>query len=230
MPEFTLGFGSSIPGLAARYNAKGFGLGVVENLLFAIHKDKDLEKRLNADNVGTSQLGTPVSDELIIQPGRYFSTEDDGSGFQGLTPISYPGLKIQTALIEINQAKNIVTTSIQGRAGTIKEFVADGDYSLTISGLLVGENTGDLATDPDGATVKNIGNFYPKADALRLNTILKVPASIRLTSRFLNIFGISDCVVMSYSIPQNRATKNVQPFQINLLSDFPIDFNEIEVL
>ncbi|MEI8137589.1 MAG: DUF6046 domain-containing protein, partial [Bacteroidota bacterium] len=47
---------------------------------------------------------------------------------------------IDTALFNVTQTKNIITTSIQGRNGTVKEYISLGDYNVTIKGVLTGTN------------------------------------------------------------------------------------------
>lgn len=172
----------------------------------------------------TSYLGTPIFDPLLIQGGSFFALDDVDKE----NPIPYPdeegaggfGLIIPAVIIEVTQTKNIITTAIQGRNSTVKEFISDGDFSITLTGMIVGRN--------EGGEVKDIGNFYPDDDVKKLTTILKVPDVLTLTSTFLNdVFGINEVVVTDYNIPQREATRNMQPFQISMLSDVPIDLEEL---
>ena len=39
---------------------------------------------------------------------------------------------IKECLVTINQEKNIVATPIDGRVGTIKEYISDGDFQITL--------------------------------------------------------------------------------------------------
>ena len=73
------------------------------------------------DDVTFSSLGTPVFSDMLLR-----ENQDD------------EGIYIDTLIITINQSKNIVKTPIEGRNGTIKEFISDGDYQITITGALVG--------------------------------------------------------------------------------------------
>ena len=41
---------------------------------------------------------------------------------------------IEGAIIEINQRRNIIKTSISGQDGTVKEFINNGDYDVKIMG------------------------------------------------------------------------------------------------
>ncbi len=244
MTEFFLGVGSGLrTEVEHNFNLQGLSSRAVKNLLFAHQKqsrgydtvEADLAAASKAEG-GDSMFGTPVFGQIVFEAGQY----DDPAAAVGADATEYDGIKVQSVLAEMNQTKNIITTSIQGRNGTVKEYISDSDYSLTLTGLLVGENRGILrgkSADVAGANIANIGNLPPTLDRNRLIAILKVPAAIRITSTFINAFidgdGIAgpsnDWVVMSYSFPQERGVYNAQVFQINLLSDFPVGFNEIEV-
>jgi len=63
----------------------------------------------------TSWLGTPIFADL-----RFPDDE----------------LILESVLIEVRQTKNIQRTPVQGRNGTVKEYIADGDYDITIRGVI----------------------------------------------------------------------------------------------
>ena len=219
MAEFIFGIGSGIrPTLAREILLKGIGIQVLKAKLF---KKLDFEEE---EPDAISYLGTPIFDQLTIKGGSFFELEDINKE----NPISYPdedgaegfGLVIPAVIIEVTQSKNIITTAIQGRNSTVKEFISDGDFSITMTGVIIGRN--------EEGEVKDIGNVFPADDVKKLITILKVPDVLTLTSAFLNdIFGINEVVVTDYSIPQREATRDMQPFQISMLSDVPIDLEEL---
>lgn len=200
--------------------AKPVGIQLIKSALFNLQEFEQEEPDM------TSYLGTPIFDPLIINGGNFFELPD----IDQENAIPYPdedgpdgfGLAIPTMLIEVSQTKNIITTALQGRNGTVKEFISDGDFVITLTGIIIGKNVDGEVTD--------IGNVYPEDDVKKLVTICKVPESITLTSAFLNnVFGINDVVVTNYNVPQKEATRDMQPFQISLLSDTPIQLNELEV-
>ena len=81
----------------------------------------------------------------------------------------------------------------------------------------------------EGNKIIDIGNAYPDDDVKKLITICKVPDPIIVVSTFLgSIFGINEVVITNYNIPQKEASRDTQPFQISMLSDVPIDLNELE--
>lgn len=151
-----------------------------------------------------SMLNTPVWTNLQFPKGSY--TNDDGE------TINYPDetgetLRIDQVLLSVSQAKNIVTTAVNGRIGTIKEYISLNDYVINVRGALTG----------DGPTV------YPKRDVERLIKILNAPVAIDLFSGFLNRFGISRAVINSFEVPEREGFRNWQGFTISMISDEPVE-------
>ena len=217
MGQFNFRIGEGLRATSPEILLKGAGIQIAKAKLFRIDKfEAEIED-------STSYLGTPIFDPIRFLPGQFFELSD----IKKENPISYPaeadddfGLVIPPVIIEVSQTKNIITTAIQGRNGTVKEFVSDGDFAITLTGVIIGRN--------EDGEVKDIGNVYPFDDVQKLVTICKVPAPISVISTFLGlIFGINEVVITDYNIPQREATRNMQPFQISMLSDVPIDLEEL---
>lgn len=141
----------------------------------------------------TSYLGTPVFSDLTLK-----ATEEDD------------GLNVQTVLFDVGQRKNIITTTVPGRSGTVKEYISDGDYDVQIAGLLVSE---DMYS-------------YPTDQVKTLRRLLQTNTELIAVSPFLQLFNIYNLVVLDYRIPQERGYQNHQPFNINCISDTPIELIE----
>ena len=149
--------------------------------------------------VWTSLFGTPAISNLLIEGATYKDQDGNTQGF-GLT-------EFDTVVITVNQTKNIVTTPIQGRNGTVKEYISDGDFDITIN-----------------INICNAyNNTFPKAEVEALYNILKANTSLQVNSDFLNYFGITDIVVTNYTAPQVQGTVNEQNFIINAISDEPFE-------
>lgn len=114
-------------------------------------------------------------------------------------------------IISIVQEKNIVTTALQGRNGTIKEYISDGDYQITIDAGIsdyTEENADTMA--------------YPLAEIAKVEELLNLPETLSLQSDFLELFKIKSAVVKSYSL-QQETHANRQSIQIQMLSDEPYE-------
>lgn len=152
---------------------------------------------------GTSSLGTSVFSNLDITGFNYI--DNNGS------TISVPSINFDTVLFTVTQNKNFVITNLQGRNSSVKEYISDNDYSVDIIGVLNAPNRN-----------------FPLQDLQNLISLLKAPVSFKVNSWYLGLFGITNLVVNSYNIGQREGMYSNQPFQIQLLSDSPLElqFNQ----
>ena len=236
MAEFVFGLGAGLtPQVSPNIILPGIGVRLIKTVAFreaqgiAEGEEKDFEvlDPLQEDVDTFSYLGTPILDPFTFKGGSFFELDDtkkenaipfpDDKGADGL------GLTIPNMIIEVNQTKNIITTPIQGRDGTVKEFISRGDYLITLTGIINGK------MDEETGEVRDIGNVYPEDDVNKLITICEVPGSLEVTSTFLGMFlkEDSNVVITNYNIPQQIGVRNFQTFTINMLSDTPINLNEL---
>jgi hypothetical protein len=156
-------------------------------------------------------FGTPLYDYVSIIGGEY--TDLDGNR------ISYAGgigneFHIENVILEVRRNKKIVHNKLTGRDGSLKEFISGEDYLVTVNGLLAGE-----------------GNKFPYEEVAELVNILNADTALEVESEYLGLFLDEDydLVVQDYRMPQRRGFRNLQPFTINLVSDRPVNLNEIDV-
>ena len=140
----------------------------------------------------------------------------DYNGVPTLTSLAFEYKKKRIELVEcivtINQEKNIVTTPMQGRDGTIKEYISDGDYAITIDAAVCSYDESDWEKS----------KAYPKEKLQELITFLKVKDGLEVQSDFLTLFNIHSAVIKSYGMVQETHS-NRQSFQIQMLSDTPYE-------
>lgn len=162
--------------------------------------------------VATSYLGTPIFSNLTLSV--------EGNQFVDLegNTIEIDPLTMNTVLMTVRQTKNIVMTPIQGRNGTVKEYISDGDYVITAVGAIVTEQT-----------LQNFfGNRFPIEEVDALIQLLQAQKELRATSNFLQLFGIDDVVITGYDLPQQQGSREIQPFTINMVSDTAIELRDVE--
>jgi hypothetical protein len=114
-------------------------------------------------------------------------------------------LLLDSAVVEIARTKNIVTTVVQGRDTSVKEFINNGDFTVKISGIIASE-----------------GIDYPKEKVLELHKYLEHNQSIKVVNEKLNALDIFELVITDYSIPPSTFT-NIQPYSFNCLSEKPVE-------
>ena len=149
--------------------------------------------------VTTQGVGSPITDKSYWE-GRYalcVLTIENSKGER---------LVMDNAVVSVSQQKQIVTTQVVGRRGTIKEYISDGDYAVSISvGIQPVEN---------GVIVDE----YPIEGVRELRKFLTEAGSLRVQSEFLDLWNIKRIVVKSFSATQGTAT-NMQVVEISAESD-----------
>ncbi|MBE6339799.1 MAG: hypothetical protein E7069_03535 [Bacteroidales bacterium] len=136
--------------------------------------------------------------------GRYYNTDLS----LGLTETADDVL-ITSAVCKVTMAKNIVSTAIAGRDGTVKEMISAQDYEIEVTFSLI-----------------NTEDEYP-ADAMRqLSELARENSAVYIDSAFLRIFDIDRVVVEKMEIDQ-ATYGNTQEVVMTLKSD---DDYEVEVV
>ena len=146
-----------------------------------------------------SLLGTPVYADVTLMGGTY---TDNITG----KTINFPELKFDSVIMTVDFASKIVKTEIQGRNGTVKEYIGEDDAKITIQGIIVGSN-----------------GVYPAYEVGLLNEWRRAPVAKGITSRFLQNLGIDNVVVEDCSFPQVAGGYSYQTFTINAISDLPVE-------
>jgi|GEM_PF-1140218 hypothetical protein len=148
----------------------------------------------------TSVLGTPIYTDLTLQ---YCSYTDN---ITGQTVSVDDDIVLDTVLLTVSQPIKVIKTEIQGRDGTVKEYIGKGDAEITINGIITGTN-----------------GVYPRDDVSELKKWLDAPISKGVLSWWLQNLGIHNIVVNSYSIPQVQGGYSYQMFSISASSDAPVE-------
>jgi hypothetical protein len=178
--------------------AKGLAISTVIGKTFP--NGKPLPVVLDKSNlhIDNSYLGVPALTELTIVDGKQSYVLND-------------------CIMTVNQEKEIETTIVQGRTGgTVKEFIADGDYAISVQAAIAGDyllSTNQNYTASDGYPIDEIKLFMK---------LLKKPQALIVTSDWLELFGVRSVVIKSYSFAQETHS-NRQNFTMELLSDEPYE-------
>ncbi len=145
-----------------------------------------------------SALGSPVLIDLTFHGQTY--QNELGQTF------TFPDITLETVLLNMGQTKNIVKTQVQGRRGTVKQYISLGDYILTINAIICGNN-----------------GVYPRSDVQSMITMLECPNPITITSWYLNMFLISSIVIDEYDCNQDEGQYSRQAISITACSDYEVN-------
>jgi len=147
-----------------------------------------------------SQLGTPIYTEVVIKKTSdttVTSGQFSGNGF----------LRFDSCIVTINQQRNIIKTPIQGRNGTVKEYISDGDYSISLKGSIFGDR-------PDKAPNQIMNDIY---------NLFVEPNELWIESNFIQYFGVQYVVIENYTITQVEGSRSRIDIDIQMISDLPIE-------
>ncbi|MEO0075643.1 MAG: DUF6046 domain-containing protein [candidate division WOR-3 bacterium] len=134
-----------------------------------------------------SLLGTPVFSDMIL---KYKDLQ----------------LTLDVVLCEVTQKKNIVSTNIVGRDGSVKEFINNADYDINIKG-------GFYAPMP---------NLVPIEEIQTLQKLISINDTLEVVSPFLDLFDVHRIVITESKINQQEGKLNTLLFDIKAKSDLEL--------
>jgi len=151
---------------------------------------------------GLSPLGTPILEKITVRAGSYhtFKVVD---GLPERVDIGYPEYTFPLwPMLDVSRNKTVVKTAVNGRNGTVKEYVFTDDHRIGIRGLLVGE-----------------GNSYPHGQKRELYALFEHNAALEVVSRTLNGLGVRAIVIESIDFGDLEGWNNVCAFTVSAVSD-----------
>lgn len=110
------------------------------------------------------------------------------------------------ALLTVERKQNIVTTPIQGRSGSVVEFISNASFTVNINGSIISST-----------------NSYPKSEIMKLASLLEKMEVIDVVSEYLNMFKIYQLINVTCNFSQIVASENYQSFSLSFNSYDPID-------
>jgi hypothetical protein len=143
-----------------------------------------------------SDLGTKVYANVTFGSINY--PDKNGNN------ITTPEMTFEAILVSVTFPRNIVKTEIQGRDGTVKEYIGEGDAQITFTGVITGGN-----------------GIYPTKKISDLMKVIKAPWPIPVISTHLLNLGIYYVVFDERSFEQEEGSYSYQTFSINAVSDTP---------
>jgi hypothetical protein len=151
-----------------------------------------------ASDVGLykSDLGTKVYANVTFGSINY--PDKNGNN------ITTPEITFEAILVSVTFPRNIVKTAIEGRDGTVKEYIGEGDAQITFTGVITGGN-----------------GIYPAKNISDLMKVIKAPWPIPVISTHLLNLGIYSVVFDERSFEQEEGSYSYQTFSINAVSDTP---------
>ena len=149
--------------------------------------------------IAYSALGNPILDRVTLMGGRYTDMRTNRE-------VKFESVIIDAVLVTVNIASKVIRTEIQGRDGTVKEYIGQDDAQITINGIVTAKN-----------------GSYPRDIVSKINNWINAPVSKGIVSNYLQNIGITDVVVMDASFGQEQGSYSQEKFTINCVSDAPVE-------
>ena len=155
-------------------------------------------------------FGTPIFMPLTFEEVRYYDKALEKE-------IVTPEIFVPCAIVEMNFNKKVVKTTVknQYRKGTFKEFIGLDDYTINVRGILSADN-----------------NSFPMEQVKWLHdtcTATYENLNVGLIHELLNELGIYSVVIESGSFLPKKGYENIMPFELECVSDYPIQHHLIEL-
>ncbi len=166
------------------------------------------------DSIGSRDALTPA--------GSLLRKSNLAMGRPYFMPVFLGGQEIPLAVISATTKKTIVETPMAGRAGTVKELISKGDYSISLSGILIGE-------DYPSEEVARIKELYDRDETLEIKCVL---TDILLSQKNTSATAGDNpfmAVITSIDWPAMGAVENMQAFTMKLVSDNPYNLYDIDI-
>jgi len=149
-----------------------------------------------------SVMGTPIYEQITLTvPSKVSNGVVTSQGFSYTFP-DWPMFDINPAWLL--EKENVQGGGTNGTIGTVKEFIQQDDFQITIRGFLINYATQD----------------YPSDLLSDLWKVLNCGQAIGVTSPVFNLLDIHNIVVTAARFPGVEGYMNMQPFEIDCLSDY----------
>lgn len=121
------------------------------------------------------------------------------------------GLALLDPIVTVEAPMTVVKTPIQGRRGTVKEYISQGDYGVVIRAI--------LATDLHAAD-----RFaYPLPQVQKLRALCELGVALPVSGFLLDTYGIKNLVVENVRYEALPGFVNLQAYELQCVSDEPIE-------
>lgn len=160
---------------------------------------ENVRKPNSFDEQPTWQADTPLSEEQQFFPFTFVGA----NGVKYLLPYE--------PMVTIGGKNNIVRRNVakaKGMIGSIKERWSQGDYEITITGVLVGS-----------VLTGSVEDCFPRADFEKLRDFMTASKDLKVYCEPLQLLGINKIVIEDFRFPFTKG-ENVQAYEIKAYSDF----------
>ena len=149
--------------------------------------------------VGYNVFGFPVYSNLIIKGAAHYDNA-------GNVIAKFNDIRIDCVIMELEGENQLITTDIQGRTGTIIEYVGAKSYNVHCYGRFLADTAG----------------VYPEADVAEFVRAMNANVPLQVSSWFLGMAGVYAIQIKKHSIHQEEGSQEYQKFEFDAMADAPV--------
>lgn len=132
-------------------------------------------------------------------------------------------------VLTVSGQLNVVSTSIAGQDGTVKEIVSVDDYRVNMKCFLTDNVFEDLGTVGDkGFKIKLRSDEFPEQRVREIRNLFEDKKSVRVISPYLNLFNIQYLLVTGISFPELDGLTSIIPCELQCISDKPLQIKLVQ--
>lgn len=166
-----------------------------------------LPEDVSNDEIRPSEFGTPILGPVTFEAGEY-NTYNRMTG--AVEKVTMDGYTLSAScIVEFARDANVTKTDVLGSTGTVKELYGKGDWNITIRGIALASRNGSGPTAQEQI-----------AQLVKWDNICD---SIPVLGSIFREKGINNIVIESLAIQPVVGRWNAIPFQIDAVSDEPIE-------
>lgn len=149
-------------------------------------------------------------ENVTLYKRKDYGTSSYLAGMPLFQPLKFIGeddledLLLESAVVEISRQKNIVSTDVQGRDTSVDEFINNGDWQISVSGIICSNEA-----------------RYPLDETLEFQKFMDLKRSIKIEHEILNGLGVYEIVVTSQNYPKTPSI-NLQTYKFSCKSTKPL--------
>ena len=132
----------------------------------------------------------------ITQTTKYLSGNGKTEEKTMSTVINHVVWYDNTALITIQNDRNVILTKVVGRDYSRKELVSIGDIEFSVTGHMS----------------SNLPDVYPSGEIKKFAQIMRYKGVVEVNNQLLDQFGISKILIKNFNLPQKEGYKNMQDY------------------
>lgn len=182
-----------------------------------------IEKHIGYNQDGQNsdfQLARPIERrESNIKGSPFYALNQNGNEvFLPIWLIKPDGQKLllQNTVSSMISKKTIVETPMVNRRGNVKELIAIEDWEINVKGIIVSSDY-----DYPDETVAELNDLYLLNEPLGIeNARMSLVLELDKNEKSNDLKSSEMVVIKELRLPELKGMKNIQPFELNLITDF----------